>query len=132
MIQDYISYLTHTLGIKQVILPPMAEPIVLSKVLFIDEKPWSKEATLLFRKMEAAMKLDPSQVTVIFESEVSAPELQLQALTYPAVVFFSEKNFDKIEASQKFMTSSPEQMLKHPELKKEAWAILQKVMSSIS
>jgi hypothetical protein len=132
MIQDYISYLSNTLGIKQVILPEMQVAPSLPRVLFVDEKPWSKDATILFIKMREAMKLDASQVDIVFESESTLPDLQVKALTHDVIVFFTDKNFDKIEANKKFMTSGPEVMLKAPQLKKEAWAVLQNVMAAIS
>jgi hypothetical protein len=132
MIQDYISYLTKTLGIKQVILPEIQVAPTLPRILFIDEKPWSKDATALFTKMQEAMKLNHEQVDIVFESETTLPDLQVKALTHDVIVFFTDKNFEKIEANKKFMTSGPEQMLKQPQLKKEAWAVLQNVMAAIS
>jgi hypothetical protein len=128
---ELVRYWKEVLGIQAVILPEGEVVQALPKVLFIDEKPWSPKAAALFEKMREAMKLTSEQIDIQFESVSSAADIQMHALTFNAVVFFSPKNIDKIEVGAKFQTDGPEMLLADPQLKKSAWSVLQQVMKSL-
>lgn len=140
----YIQYLEQVLGLKQVILPEVQPPAADStsasvpaentlRVLFLADKPWSPKARDLFLKMREAMKLPEKQTRVLFASEMSWPEIEIAALSAERVVCFSENLFAKIHVDShlKFHTHNPEDLLSRPQLKKETWEDLKKVMKSL-
>lgn len=139
--ENYLWYLENVLGLKAPIWPEMQAPAVAepepvipqTMILFVQDKPWSAPAGELFQKMRDAMKLKPEQVKVLFASQVSASELQVAVMAAGRVVSFSSEIFQALskESEHKFLTHSPEELLKKPELKKQAWADLQQVMRSL-
>lgn len=141
---SYIQYLEQVLGLKQVIWPeapaeleqqvvevPPARAAV--QVLFVADKPWSLKAQDLFSKMREAMKIPESEVKVLFAAETSLPDLQISALSAERVVCFSPSLFQQIsvDSQVKFLTHNPEELLTKPQLKKETWEDLKKVMKSL-
>ncbi len=84
-------------------------------------------------KMRDAMKISPEQVTVLFANQVSASELQVAAISADRVISFSPEIYQNlsVEKENKFLTHSPEELLKKPELKKQAWEDLKQVMKSL-
>ncbi len=140
--ESYLWYLENVLGLKGVIWP--AQPVVeeepvapeapkLPTVLFIDSKGWSQPAMELFQKMREAMKLLPEQITILNAAQISASELQVAVMAADRVVSFSSEIFLKLQKEEeaKFQTHSPEELLKKPELKKQAWEDLKLVMKSL-
>jgi hypothetical protein len=152
-VENYLWYLENVLGLKAPIWPasapsaetPMADSTSLNGVqtsagvvrrppiLFLQATPWSSAAEDLFQKMREAMKLQKSQVSVLFASQVSASELQVAVMAADRVVCFSSEIFQSLnkENENKFLTHSPEELLRKPELKKQAWMDLQGVMRSL-
>jgi hypothetical protein len=138
---SYLWYLENVLGLKSVIWPTpppveevaVPEHVKLPTVVFVDSKAWSQPATDLFQKMREAMKLLPEQITILNASQVSASELQVAVMAADRVVCFSSELFESLhkESDLKFKTHSPEELLKKPELKKQAWEDLKLVMKSL-
>lgn len=138
--ENYLWYLENVLGLKAPIWPEVPQPQAVeepevrpTKILFVDDRPWSSAANSLFQKMREAMKLQIDQATVLFASDVSASELQVAAMAADRVVCFSNTVFQSLdkENENKFLTHSPEELLKKTELKKQAWSDLQQVMKSL-
>jgi hypothetical protein len=143
-VENYLWYLENVLGLKTLVLPELqspietdavvAEPVVKPpQVLFIQERTWSPAAGELFHKMREAMKLSIDQVAVLFADQASASELQVAIMSADRVVSFSQGIFQNLqkEPENKFLTHSPEDLLKRPELKKQAWDDLKLVMKSL-
>ena len=141
MRDELVQYFNQVLGIREVLLPTVESsdqeglsPIEQPKnvqVLFVDDKPWAPQASDLFQKMRAAMKLTAEQVEVLFLDQVSKADLQMKALVSSAVVNFSQDSLKEIPADIQFQTISPSRLIDNPALKKEAWLELQKVMSAL-
>jgi len=144
-VENYLWYLENVLGLKAPIWPQRApvaevlEPATVSiarrspPILFLQATPWSPAAEDLFQKMREAMKLQKEQVSVLFASQVSASELQVAVMAADRVVCFSSELYQNLnkEKENKFLTHSPEELLRKPELKKQAWTDLQGVMRSL-
>ncbi len=142
--ENYLWYLENVLGLKTLVLPEMPSPVETEaiveepvvkppQVLFIEERALSAAASELFHKMREAMKLSSEQVTVLFADKASASELQVAVMSADRVVSFSKNIFQNLqkEPEHKFLTHSPEELLKRPELKKQAWDDLKLVMKSL-
>lgn len=136
-----MAYLENVLGLREVIWPvPEPENTEIPTqtaerihVLFVAERPWSVAATELFEKMREAMKIPNQQDKVLFLSEAGAAELQTSALAAEHVVCFSKAIFDQIPSDHpaRYLTHSPDVLQSRPQLKRETWEELKKVMKSL-
>lgn len=139
--EAYIAYLENVLGLRQVVWPETSveiqedppENTARVHVLFVADQPFSPRAKELFEKMRDAMKIPNQQCKLLFVSHASSAELQVSAFAAEHVVCFSKATFEQIPADHaaRFVTYSPEVLLSRPELKKEAWEDLKKVMKSL-
>ncbi len=140
--ETYIRYLDQVLGIRSVMWPqaqPLESVSVASensstiRVLFVAENVWSPQALELFQKMREAMKVEESECRILFATQTSIPELQISALAAQRVVCFSERLKAQLQIPEnvKHLTHDPEELLRQPQLKKETWEVLKKVMRSL-
>lgn len=101
-------------------------------ILFVDQKPWSAKAQELFGKMRQAMKLENVQTEILFADQMSLADFELATLKAHTVVSFSPTLTTTIQNENLFVTNGPEELLQKPELKKQAWDDLQKVMKFLA
>lgn len=136
MSQELIQYFEQVLGVREILLQPIevaaAEPIFepapARLLVFVDQKPWSSTAKALFEKMKQAMKLQNIETETLFADQMSAADFQLETLKATAVISFCSNLSQTTQNENLFLTISPEELLQKPELKKQAWDDLQKVM----
>ncbi len=123
--KDYFDYLENVLGIKTVVNASLSTPISNTPLLFCVENyaSYSTEELDLLNKMISAVKIDPSEWMLVDLS------LQKQIQKKVCVLFKDEINADQTDAELTIETFSPRVLLKNPNLKKNTWAELQKVMA---
>lgn len=140
--ESYIWYLQNVLGVKSVLIPDgnfdtdlLQESAGISHpILVIDANPWSGAAEELFLKMLTAMKLQKADIQIVFIDQVSANELATRALASRYVICFADKIAEDFGIEEKDFTKtiSPAILLKKPELKRQAWEDLKKVMENLN
>lgn len=105
------------------------------QIVFIDIQPWTRQEADLFEKMRAAMKLSKEQTKIIFTSPTELAQKSLELLTATCAVFFSPElatqAFVLPEETFVMTTFGPRELLPHPQLKKQSWDDLQKVMKKL-
>lgn len=128
---DYFEYLENVLGIKSILQSheDLKGPAVITTDLLFciqDYKNYSAEESDLLSKMIAAVKVDPSRLKVCdFDDAV---KFETQCL----VIFQNEVQNPPVKASLTVQTFSPRVLLKKPDLKKQAWTELQKILQHFS
>lgn len=128
---DYFEYLENVLGIKSILLSQMIEEgasIIATELLFCVQnfQTYTEAETDLLSKMIAAVKVDPSRLKICDLQNAN------QFDTNCLVVFQDEAQAPPIKASLTIQTFSPRLLIKKPELKKQAWTELQKVLQHFS
>lgn len=135
--QSYLHYLEQVLGLKSLIWPEAKAPEPTSAtttesclVLFVVPSELQPRSQELFDKMREAMKLPATQTRLVVADQMSLKDLQLLGLTARHVVCFSKDLFAQFQAEEmaKSLTHHPDELLKRPELKKETWEDLKKVI----
>lgn len=133
--EDYFSYLENVLGIKTVLVDPMANQVgasqsadkIKSPLIFLVEglSNYTAPETDLLNKMIAALKIDLSQLQAV-DSQMS------EACESEFTVHFVDQvsaMLPKMPASEVVLvTHSPRFLLKNVGFKKQAWEDLQKVI----
>lgn len=123
---DYFEYLENVLGIKSILqdsIPAQEKPIPIDLLFCVHNyKTYSAEEIDLLQKMIAAVKVEPSRLKVCDLME--ANKFETKAL----VIFEDEVVQTLILAQVSVQTFSPRVLLKKPELKKQAWTELQKIL----
>jgi hypothetical protein len=145
---SWLKYLQETLGVRSVLWPISAMetssvesigPAVARKktpqIVFIDIQPWTRQETDLFEKMRVAMKLSKEQTKIIFATPAELPQKSLELLTATCAIFFSPElatqSFVLPEETFVMTTFGPRELLPNPQLKKQSWDDLQKVMKKL-
>ena len=127
-IDDYFQYLSEIVGIKSILIDPNDSRLekinLLIKVQNLSN--YDAAATELLEKMIAALGLDRTIIKVSdydFSPNKVLPEYTLSFVTNPDQ--FAAKDDNEV------VTFSPEVLLKKPQLKKQAWEQMQKVVAQI-
>jgi len=143
---SWLKYLQETLGVRSVLLPvtaidsavdtaDLSLPKFSPQIVFIDIQPWSKKEAELFDKMRAAMKLSSEQTKIIFASPGEMSQKGLELLTATCAVFFSPELAAQASGLSEdvfaITTFGPRELLLNPQLKKQSWDDLQKVMKKL-
>lgn len=106
------------------------------QVVFLDVQPWSAKEADLFDKMRAAMKLSKAQTKIIFANPSEIHQKGLELLTATSVIFFSPELATHApplgEDIFQITTFGPRELLQSPQLKKQSWDDLQKVMKKLN
>jgi len=131
---SYLNYLKEVLGLRSVILPVQATQQS-TKIFFIaDKNQFNKEEQELFEKITIAMKLSEVDFQLLnsTESDVSAQTEYLQKSRY--IICFDQALYDYLSVLcphvQVLRIAHPGEMIKNPNLKKQAWEILKTVIST--
>ena len=126
----YLNYVQDVLGIKQIfmnssVLAPMKIRTVTVLIFIENLKTYSLEENTLLEKMISALRLEAQQFLILEE--------------HPAQYFSGYQLYflDDVTSSveikpQEFKTWSPRLLLQKPELKKEAWAVMQSLLQKIN
>lgn len=131
-LQQLQKYFSDVLGVREILVQQTPAPTT-SRIIFLDEKGIrTAEGKDLLEKMIGAMKLDEGEYKIleIDISEIST-NLELLEAAQTTVSFskslasFISNNFPRINLESTF---SPEELLKKPELKREVWESLKKIM----
>lgn len=110
-----------------------------TKVLFVhrvaSDSMFSPPVLEMFQKMTQAMKLDSDSFQVC-ETSLQLPEVfkNIEGLnSMPILVWFEKEGQVPVpaRAGNIFVVASPVEMNKKPELKKQAWEILKRVMQVV-
>jgi len=128
---DYFEYLENVLGIKTILQSQVIEtgaPIVTIELLFCVQNlhSYTEAETDLLYKMIAAVKVDGSRLKVCDLQEATKFE------TNCLVIFQDETLNSPVKAGLTIQTFSPRLLMKKPDLKKQAWTELQKVLQHFS
>lgn len=125
--QDYFEYLENVLGIKTILqsVDLFSEEVTATELLFCvqDYENYSEEEKDLLQKMISAVKVDASRLKVCDSKNIKRYETE-------CLVIFEDIPQQNTNLSAKFAihTFSPRVLLKKPELKKQAWTDLQKIL----
>lgn len=133
-LQQLQKYFSEVLGVLEILVQAtVITATVTPRIIFLDEKSVrTPEGKDLLDKMIGAMKLEANEYKTleIDLSEISA-NLELLESAQTTVSFskslttFIENNFPRIRLES---TYGPEELLKKPELKREVWESLKKIM----
>ena len=125
--KDYFEYVENVLGVKSVILSSSTAVDETHLLLICVESyaDYASDEKDLLAKMIAALKIDLEKIKVVSLSEN-------QKFKSEYLIYFVDKAEKKFEDTNSITTFSPRALLKKPELKKTAWAELQKVISYFS
>jgi hypothetical protein len=132
---SWLKYLQETLGVRSVLCPSAAASPALPSVAvaFIDIQPWSTAETALFEKMRSAMKLSRAQIKIIFTTPGEMTQKNQELSQAGCWVFFSPELATQAPKQGSFAitTFGPRELLQNPQLKKQSWDDLQKVMKKL-
>lgn len=124
----YIDYVQNVLGVKAIMREAGdAEASAVRPALWVrvqNLSTYSEAEKDLLSKMLAALKLGPSLYFV-----VETGSREDQALSSELVLEFAD---ERIEVSGKVLTYSPRTLLQKGDLKKVAWADLQKIIAAFA
>lgn len=119
---DYLNYLDQVVGVKSVVLTTEQTIKIPLLVVVENYKRLTPEEDDLLKKMLSALNLNSAHLLVCDLSERASYQPQF-ILTLSSQNQGAQTGF-KNEVS----TYSPSQLIKQPELKKTAWAEMQKLM----
>ena len=123
----YFDYIENVLGVKQIYLDNSDQDIISTKLLIVVENLQSMNSaeTELLEKMVAAMQIDMNLIKMIDSNQLSHKKYQAEfvlKMLNTQQLMHSTNNNEQV-------TYSSEVLVKQPQLKKEAWAHLQKVIA---
>lgn len=126
-LEAYFEYIENVLGVKQIYLDPSEQEVINTKLLVVVEQlqALTVAETDLLEKMIAAMQIDMSFIKMIDEA-------QLKNKKYNAEFVLKMLNTQQLPQASEVhqqVTYSSAVLIKQPQLKKEAWAHLQKVIT---
>ncbi|MBY0453045.1 MAG: hypothetical protein K2P92_08420 [Bdellovibrionaceae bacterium] len=120
----YIDYVQNVLGVKAIMRDAGDTPNLIQKPLVVRVQGLSSYTEAekdLLSKMLAALKLDPSVYAVV---ETGGDEEK--NFTSNLILDFVD---ERTEVSDRVLTYSPRTLIQKPDLKKIAWADLQKIIA---
>lgn len=117
---DYFDYVENVLGVKSVMLNPKQNIPLL--IAIEDLNSYSVEEQDLLGKMVGALKVEMQRISLVDMSEAEKFESEF-------TVYFMNQPIEKQSSKNTVTTFSPRTLLKKPELKKNAWTDLQKVLT---
>lgn len=131
-LQQLQKYFSDVLGVREILVQQTPAPTT-SRIIFLDEKGIrTAEGKDLLEKMIGAMKLDEGEYKIL-EIDISEISTNLELLEAAQTTMsfsktltsFITNNFPRINLESTF---GPEELLKKPELKREVWESLKKIM----
>ena len=120
----YIDYVQNVLGVKAIMRDAGDTPNLIQKPLVVRVQclsSYTEAEKDLLSKMLAALKLDPSVYAVV---ETGGDEEK--NFTSNLILDFVD---ERTEVSDRVLTYSPRTLIQKPDLKKIAWADLQKIIA---
>jgi hypothetical protein len=143
---SWLKYLQETLGVRSVLWPQAlahaaseevtVEPEKKSLVVFVDVQQWSRQEADLFDKMRAAMKLSKDQTKILFAGPGEMAQKSVELLAATCVIFFSPELATQAQSMGsdvlQMTTFGPRELISNPQLKKQTWDDLQKVMKKLN
>lgn len=131
-LQNYINYLVDVLGVKHVFMdrPANDETLLVNRntVLLVSVEnfeTYTASELELLNKMLTALQFDMAKIQTVSYSE-SAPKAPFQ------LYLLDDIQTQKAHLSHEFVTFSPRVLLKNAALKKQAWGILQRLISLLN
>lgn len=114
-------------------------------VVFVDSRPWNKQEAELFDKMRAAMKLSQAQTKILFAGPGEMTQKSVELMAATCVIFFSPELATQAQNTEilkslrenpsdgmlQMTTFGPRELISNPQLKKQTWDDLQKVMKKL-
>jgi hypothetical protein len=142
---SWLKYLQETLGVRSVLWPEASTALTPASalapqnktalVVFVDSHPWSRQESELFEKMRAAMKLSREQTKLLFTTAEEIPQKSVELLAATCVIFFAPELAAQTgpldDEVMRMTTFGPRELLANPQLKKQTWDDLQKVMKKL-
>lgn len=122
-IKNYLNYVTDVLGLKSILLDASEKSPIILLVQVQDYEDISNEENELLQKMLAALKFDLQKIKIVDQNEPN------QAAEY--TLRMSHSPDFSIHKKNTYQTLSPRSLLKNPDKKKDAWAELQRLISSL-
>jgi hypothetical protein len=125
-LKDYFSYLSHTLGIKTLLLDPRSTEQTVPLLVLVDAlSSYSADEKDLLEKMLSALKIPQHQIQIAELSE----GVQISALQTLVLCDAPETaNSTAVTPTTQITTYSPRVLLKKPQLKKTTWEEMQKII----
>ena len=117
---DYFDYVENVLGVKSIMLNRKQNIPLLIAVE--DLNSYGVEEQDLLGKMVGALKVEMQRISLVDMSEAEKFESEF-------TVYFMNQPIEKQSSKNTVTTFSPRTLLKKPELKKNAWTDLQKVLT---
>jgi hypothetical protein len=123
----YFDYIENVLGVKQIYLDTSDYEVISAKLLVLVEQLQSMTVAEkeLLEKMIAAMQIDASFIKIVDESQIKNKKFNAEFV----LKMLNTQQLPEVQDSQQQVTYSSMILLKQPQLKKEAWAHLQKVIA---
>lgn len=124
-VEVYFEYLEDVLGIKQVLFdrqPEVTSQLVQIPILIsvLNLKNYKAEENELLYKMIAALKLPPENYVVIDADQISNYEAKAHLSLVDEPI--------QSQNPQTIQTYSARKLLSHPDLKRQAWTEMQKLL----
>ena len=126
-LEAYFEYIENVLGVKQIYIDASEQEVINTKLLVVVEQlqALTVAETELLEKMIAAMQIDMSFIKMIDESQLKNKKYNAEFV----LKMLNTQQLPEEKNSNQQVTYSAAVLIKQPQLKKEAWAHLQKVIS---
>ena len=126
-LEAYFEYIENVLGVKQIYIDASEQEVINTKLLVVVEQlqALTVAETELLEKMIAAMQIDMSFIKMIDESQLKNKKYNAEFV----LKMLNTQQLPEEKNSTQQVTYSAAVLIKQPQLKKEAWAHLQKVIS---
>lgn len=123
----YFDYIENVLGVKQIYLDSSEQEVITAKLLVVVEGLQSMTAaeSELLEKMIAAMQIDMSFIKMIDSSQLKNKKHNAEFV----LKMLNTQQLPQVQDANEQVTYSSAVLIKQPQLKKEAWAHLQKVIA---
>lgn len=126
-LEAYFEYIENVLGVKQIYLDTSEQEVIEAKLLVVVEQLQSMAVaeTELLEKMIAAMKIDLSFIKMIDEAQLKNKKYNAEFV----LKMLNTQQLPQVSERNQQVTYSSAVLIKQPQLKKDAWEHLQKVIA---
>lgn len=123
----YFDYIENVLGVKQIYLDAADQPVIEADLLVLVQNlnSMSEAERDLTDKMIASMKIDLNLIKVLDESDSKNKNINARFI----LTLLNTQQLPPVSAGDRQVTYSAGVLIKQTQLKKEAWAHLQKVIA---
>ena len=126
-LNTYFEYIENVLGVKQIYIDVSEQEVINAKLLVVVEQLQSMTADEkeLLEKMITALQVEQSFITMVDSAQLKNKKINAEFV----LKMLNTQQLPKETESTQQITYSSAILIKQPQLKKEAWAHLQKLIA---